>query len=46
MMEQDPDAEFRDIENAALPPLLDGLAVDVAVPDPARNSAALGGGTP
>ena len=28
MMEHDPDAEFGDIDNAALPPLLDGLAVE------------------
>jgi hypothetical protein len=39
MMEQDPDAEFGDIENAALPPLLDGLALDMAAPNPARNLA-------
>ena len=39
MMEQDPGPEFRDVQNAACSPLLDGLAVDVAVPVPPCNAA-------
>jgi len=38
-MEQDPDAEFGDVQDAALSRFVDGVAVHTAVSDPAGGLA-------